>query len=123
MVDELMDKWIVAGFKDHIKFLSLSSPAPSDVASVSVTDRKETEMTLKWDKVNNNYTYTYELEYNGERHQTDLVEYTVKDLSSGTQYFFTLYTVFQNVRSNGYNFTNVTGKPQNIISLTRAVLV
>lgn len=79
-------------------------------------------MTLQWEKVNNTDNHTYELEYMGKkesiRPQNDsLVEYPVKNLSSGTEFFFTLYTVFEGVKSSGYNFTNVTGKSQYIWSV------
>uniref|UniRef100_A0A9J8DHT1 protein-tyrosine-phosphatase n=1 Tax=Cyprinus carpio carpio TaxID=630221 RepID=A0A9J8DHT1_CYPCA len=117
MADELMYSWIVTGAME-IKFLSLSSLAPSNVNSVSVIDRKENQITLQWSKVNNSNDYGYELYWNEENSsipisQTNTVEYNVTSLDAGTEYFFTLYTVFGHVMSSGYSFTNVT-MPSNV---------
>ncbi|XP_077100377.1 receptor-type tyrosine-protein phosphatase H-like isoform X2 [Siphateles boraxobius] len=93
---------------------------PSNVESVTVFDRNESDIILKWEKVNNRDDYTYELKYWNKDgppiyvSQTDsLVEHTVTSLSPGTEYSFTLYTVFEDVKSSGYNFSNVT-VPSNI---------
>ncbi|KAK9953538.1 hypothetical protein ABG768_017522 [Culter alburnus] len=91
---------------------------PSNVGSVSVIDRKETEMTLQWERVNNRNDYTYELVY-GDKIQTiatqpdSLVVYKVEYLSSGTEYSFTLSTVFKDLKSSGYKFARVT-VPSNV---------
>ncbi|XP_051737786.1 receptor-type tyrosine-protein phosphatase H-like isoform X4 [Ctenopharyngodon idella] len=73
-------------------------------------------MTLKWEKVNINYTY--ELKYRGEEEpqitkSTDSEELMVMHLSPGTNYLFTHYTVFKDLKSSGYSFTNVT-MPSNV---------
>ncbi|KTF92403.1 hypothetical protein cypCar_00019606 [Cyprinus carpio] len=91
---------------------------PSNVNSVSVIDRKENQITLQWSKVNNSNDYGYELYWNEENSsipisQTNTVEYNVTSLDAGTEYFFTLYTVFGHVMSSGYSFTNVT-MPSNV---------
>ncbi|XP_067290614.1 receptor-type tyrosine-protein phosphatase H [Pseudorasbora parva] len=98
---------------------------PSNVESVSVIDRKETEMTLQWGKVNNRTDYTYELKFrDGEKFPNTSNSSTrtleglkVMSLSPGTEYSFTLYTVFEGVKSSGYNFSNVTvpSKVENVI--------
>lgn len=121
MADELMYSWIVTGATE-IKFLSLSSLAPSNVNSVSVIDRKENQITLQWSKVNNSNDYGYELYRNEENSsipisQTNTVEYNVTSLDAGTEYFFTLYTVFGHVMSSGYNFTNVTSEYIILVNL------
>ncbi|XP_039522534.1 receptor-type tyrosine-protein phosphatase H-like isoform X2 [Pimephales promelas] len=96
---------------------------PSNVGSVSVFDRKETYIILQWEKVNNRSDYTYELKYwikdePPTQSPTDsLEEHNVTSLSPGTEYFFTLYTVFDRVRSSGYNFSNVT-VPSNVGSVS-----
>ncbi|XP_048011611.1 receptor-type tyrosine-protein phosphatase H-like [Megalobrama amblycephala] len=91
--------------------------APSKVESVLVSDRNENGMTLQWEKVNDTNDHTYELEYMGIYKpippQTSSMEYPVKDLSPGTEYSFTLYTVFEGVKSSGYKFSNVT-VPSNV---------
>ncbi len=100
----------------EITCLFLSSLAPSNVDSVLVINRKENEITLQWSKVNNNNDYSYELKNRNEEispipiSQTNTVEYNVTSLDAGTEYFFTLYTVFADVKSHGYNFTNVTSE-------------
>uniref|UniRef100_A0A8C1KTA3 protein-tyrosine-phosphatase n=2 Tax=Cyprinus carpio TaxID=7962 RepID=A0A8C1KTA3_CYPCA len=92
---------------------------PSDVDSVLVITQKETEIKLQWNQVNNSNDYSYKLKYrNNETSIPALpndytVEYTVLFLNPGTEYFFTLYTVFKNVISSGYNFSNVT-MPSNV---------
>ncbi|XP_030622917.1 receptor-type tyrosine-protein phosphatase eta [Chanos chanos] len=96
---------------------------PSNVLTVNLTSRTENQLTLEWTKVNNNSNYTYILRYsNGnetpitESDSGDVVPYTVSSLSSGTKYSFTLYTVFEEVRSSGYNFSQVT-TPSNILAV------
>jgi len=116
-----MDRWIAAG----VKFLSLSFSVPSNVGSVSVVNREETYITLQWEKVNNRSDYIYELKNWTKLDELltlispndSLVEHNVTSLSPGTEYSFTLYTVFEGVKSSGYNFSNVTGESQYIISV------
>ncbi|XP_043081873.1 receptor-type tyrosine-protein phosphatase H [Puntigrus tetrazona] len=92
---------------------------PSNVDSVSVISRKENNIKLQWSKVNNSNDYSYELKYRDKKNsvtpesQTNTVEYNVTYLDAGTQYSFTLYTVFGHVLSSGYTFTNVT-MPSNV---------
>ncbi|XP_050954595.1 receptor-type tyrosine-protein phosphatase H isoform X2 [Labeo rohita] len=93
---------------------------PSNVDTVLVIDRSETEITLQWKNVNNRNDYRYELRYLNEEisaitpsPDNSIVEQNVKNLSPGTEYSFMLYTVFENVMSSGYNFSNVT-MPSNV---------
>ncbi|XP_030622916.1 fibronectin-like [Chanos chanos] len=97
---------------------------PSNVDSVNVTDSTETALTLQWNKVNNSNDYSYNLTYNSgteisinASEGNDIATYTVSSLSPGTEYNFTLYTVFEDVRSSGYNFSNVT-IPSNVDSVS-----
>ncbi|XP_056105800.1 receptor-type tyrosine-protein phosphatase H-like isoform X2 [Rhinichthys klamathensis goyatoka] len=97
---------------------------PSNVGSVSVVNRKETFITLQWEKVDKRNDYTYELiNWNKDEppeliSPTDtLVEHNVTSLAPGTEYSFTLYTVFEDVKSSGYNFSNVT-VPSNVGSVS-----
>lgn len=83
---------------------------------MSVIGRKEKELTFQWEKVENNENYTYILATNGNRsvpiHALEnypLVNHTVPNLSPGTNYSFTLYTVLEDM-SPGLNFFGVTGK-------------
>ncbi|KAK3515464.1 hypothetical protein QTP70_022951 [Hemibagrus guttatus] len=87
---------------------------PIQVANISVKNRNETELILEWNKVNNNNIYNYTLSYNDQNisisklEEGSTVTYIVPDLTAGTEYIFILYTVFNGVRSTGYNFTTET---------------
>ncbi|XP_049319845.1 receptor-type tyrosine-protein phosphatase H isoform X2 [Astyanax mexicanus] len=91
-----------------------SVTTPSSVNSISVKSRSENGLTLQWNKVNNSNSYSYRLNYDGINININgseggsVVNYTVSSLSPGTKYTFTLYTVFKEVESSGFNFTNVT---------------
>ncbi|KAG9283552.1 receptor-type tyrosine-protein phosphatase H-like [Astyanax mexicanus] len=91
-----------------------SVTTPSSVNSVSVKSRSENGLTLQWNKVNNSSSYSYRLNYDGININISgseggsVVNYTVSSLSPGTKYTFTLYTVFEEVESSGFNFTSVT---------------
>lgn len=84
-------------------------------------DQTETDITLQWSIDNNNQIYSYVLinsngvvsEINATETETK-VTHTVSDLSPGTKYSFTLYTVFDEVRSSGYNFSSATGESEYI---------
>ncbi|XP_048036300.1 receptor-type tyrosine-protein phosphatase H-like [Megalobrama amblycephala] len=94
---------------------------PSNVESVTVINRREFEMTLEWIKVNNRNDYDYELKYNDTIESVPTpsgssVVYRVTPLSSGSEFLFTLYTVFEGVKSSGYNFSNIT-VPSNVGSV------
>ncbi|XP_051971225.1 receptor-type tyrosine-protein phosphatase H-like isoform X4 [Xyrauchen texanus] len=94
---------------------------PPDVKSVAVIDRTESEITLQWERDNSNYTYLLkysnvpEISINGSL-MDSIVTYKVSDLTAGTRYLFTLYTVLSGLRSNGYNFSNVTA-PSDVNSV------
>ncbi|XP_016086708.1 receptor-type tyrosine-protein phosphatase H-like [Sinocyclocheilus grahami] len=83
-----------------------------DVKDVSVIRRTETELTFEWKVENSNYSYI--LATNGievfpiSASETDYLNHTVSSLSPGTNYSFTLYTVFENYTSKGLNFSDVT---------------
>ncbi|XP_048028346.1 receptor-type tyrosine-protein phosphatase H-like [Megalobrama amblycephala] len=107
---------------EKVKFPSLSSSVPSNVESVFVIDRKETEMTFEWIKVNNRNGYTYKLEFIDKIESIpttsgSAVVYRVTPLPSGTEVFFTLYTVFEGVKSSGFSFSNIT-VPSNVGSVS-----
>lgn len=99
-------------------FFSLDSSNSSLCASVplaakvTVTDRKETELTLEWTSASDtDYTLMDDFGKNTTISRTsDLkqkVTHTVSDLSPGTKYNFTLLTTFENL-TNKYEFTSVT---------------
>ena len=83
------------------------------------TGQNETSITLQWNKVNNNVSFV--LQFNGT--ETNItapdgdgpVYYTVSSLTAGNLYIFTLFTVFENVRSSGGGIQAVTGKKLDFI--------
>ncbi|XP_060885014.1 receptor-type tyrosine-protein phosphatase H-like [Labrus mixtus] len=92
-------------------------PNPGDFKSVQ---QNETSITLQWEKVNGILNYT--LEYNGtEINVTSegLVseQYTISGLTNGTKYQFSLFAVFENVRSSGVRVSAVTA-PRNTEAIT-----
>ncbi|KAM3859892.1 receptor-type tyrosine-protein phosphatase H-like [Diretmus argenteus] len=102
--------------------------APENVVNVTVLRQNETSITLKWEKVNN--IQTYRLQYNDNGNITvenisesngTSVEYVVSPLTAGTEYDFTLFTVFYNVPSSGRNISAVTdlGNVKNVAVLRR----
>ena len=99
------------------------SSAPLNAQAFRSTGRDETSITLQWNKVNNNVSFT--LQYNGTETNIDAphgdgpVAHTVSSLTAGTQYTFTLFSVFENIRSRGVNITAVTGKIFNWYDLSK----
>ncbi|XP_016329225.1 receptor-type tyrosine-protein phosphatase H-like [Sinocyclocheilus anshuiensis] len=89
---------------------------PSNVEKVTA-NLNDTDMILKWNVVSNidNNIYNYTLEYRDE--PVDCINYIaernevtchISDLIPGTNYSFTLYTKFADLRSTGLNFYNMT---------------
>ena len=98
-----------------VSVLSTPSPsAPSNVALVNVKTRNETHIELEWTKVDNINTYILKSSDETETPITGsdgstAVTHIVSSLSAGTSNSFTLFTVFEEVRSAGYDFSAVTG--------------
>ncbi|XP_076154882.1 receptor-type tyrosine-protein phosphatase eta-like [Alosa pseudoharengus] len=91
---------------------------PPDVTLVNVVTRSETHLDLDWTKVDNNNNYTYVLRNSNGAEASIIgldeetrVKHTVSSLSAGTKYSFTLFTVFEGVRSTGYTFSEITIPP------------
>ncbi|XP_076743547.1 receptor-type tyrosine-protein phosphatase H isoform X2 [Maylandia zebra] len=94
--------------------------APENVHNMTVT-QNENSITLMWKKVNDILTYI--LEYDSDNiviGKNDMdgcttsgasVTCVVSSLTAGTNYNFTLFTVFENVSSSGYNFSAPTVPP------------
>ncbi|XP_036969252.1 tenascin-X-like isoform X2 [Acanthopagrus latus] len=97
--------------------------APSNTDSFRSAGQDETSITLQWNKVNNNVSFI--LQFNGTEINISApvgggpVTHTVSSLTAGTKYTFTLFSVFENVRSSGVNITAVTAPP-NTDSFTSA---
>lgn len=95
-----------------VKNISVSVPVGID--RVNVTAQND-QLVLSWQKVKNSNT-SYMLRDDNKTeisilglHNLSVLTYTVSSLSPGTKYNFTLYTIFEGVRSRGLNFTAVTG--------------
>ncbi|XP_056306605.1 receptor-type tyrosine-protein phosphatase H [Danio aesculapii] len=90
-----------------------AATVPPNVQGVSVIDQTETTITLQWNK--DKAEYSYELRYEDKVETPpspqSTVEYTVTSLSPGTKYTFTLYTVFEGLKSSGFSFSAVTVPP------------
>ncbi|KAL3967659.1 phylloquinone omega-hydroxylase/docosahexaenoic acid omega-hydroxylase [Sarotherodon galilaeus] len=94
--------------------------APKNVHNVTVT-QNENSITLTWDKVNDLLTYILQYDsgnivigkndMDGCTTSGTSVTCVVSSLEAGTNYSFTLFTVFENVSSSGYNFSAPTVPP------------
>uniref|UniRef100_A0A673CQQ5 Fibronectin type-III domain-containing protein n=2 Tax=Sphaeramia orbicularis TaxID=375764 RepID=A0A673CQQ5_9TELE len=95
--------------------------APQNAVNLTTAGQDETSITLQWNKVNINTSFI--LQFDGT--QTNIsapvgggaVTHTVSSLTAGSKYTFTLFSVFENVRSSGISITAVTA-PQNAVNLT-----
>ncbi|XP_043953345.1 uncharacterized protein LOC122820194 [Gambusia affinis] len=90
--------------------------APQNAEGFTRSGQDESSITLQWNKINNNTSFV--LQYDGR--ETFIrapdgdgpVIHTVSSLTAGTRYSFTLFSVFENVRSRGVSITVVTA-PSN----------
>ncbi|KAK6329073.1 hypothetical protein J4Q44_G00010510 [Coregonus suidteri] len=97
---------------------------PLSVDGVNVTGQNETSITLQWNKVNGT-GITYELQNTTGTNtiilvsdKSEIVTYIVSPLTAGTKYEFTLFTLFEGVRSiDGSKLSAVTA-PLNVEAVT-----
>ncbi|XP_075306999.1 chitinase A1-like [Odontesthes bonariensis] len=95
--------------------------APQNAQGFRKSSQNETSITLQWNQVNNNVSFV--LQFNGAETNISAadgdgaVTHTVSSLTAGTKYTFTLFSVFENVRSSGLQLTAVTGEKFHIISV------
>ncbi|KAM4536989.1 receptor-type tyrosine-protein phosphatase H-like [Odontesthes bonariensis] len=93
-----------------------AATAPQNTESFRPSTQDETSITLQWNQVNNNVSFV--LQFNGAETKISApdgdgaVTHTVSSLTAGTKYTFTLFSVFENIRSSGLQLTAVTA-PQN----------
>ncbi|XP_008290291.1 uncharacterized protein LOC103364809, partial [Stegastes partitus] len=89
---------------------------PPNAEGFRTTGQDETSITLQWNKVNNKVSFI--LQFNGTETNISApagdgpINHTISSLTAGTEYAFTLFSVFENIRSSGVNITAVTA-PQN----------
>ncbi|XP_069011805.1 receptor-type tyrosine-protein phosphatase H-like [Embiotoca jacksoni] len=93
--------------------------APRNADELKSVGQNETSITLQWTEVSGIHRYT--LIFNGAETNfttsAGLQRHTISDLTSGTEYKFTLFTVFENIRSSGVNLTAVTA-PETVQNVT-----
>ncbi|XP_078792382.1 receptor-type tyrosine-protein phosphatase H-like [Oryzias latipes] len=93
--------------------------APQNAKNCKASGQNETSITLQWDKVNTNVSFV--LQFNGTETNISapagdaVIHHTVSSLTAGTKYTFTLFSVFENVRSTGVNITAATAKGPNYV--------
>ncbi|XP_076581739.1 tenascin-like [Chaetodon auriga] len=89
--------------------------APPNTRSFRSTGQNETSITLQWNEVNDNVSFI--LQYDDTEKNITApdgdggVTHTVSSLTAATKYTFTLFSVFEDVRSSGVNITAVTAPP------------
>ncbi|XP_030578342.1 tenascin-like [Archocentrus centrarchus] len=96
-----------------VNITAVTVPPNTDIFRSS--GQNESSITLQWNKVNNNISFV--LQFNATETNISApngdgpLTYTVSSLTAGTTYTFTLYSVFENVRSSGVSITVVTAPP------------
>ncbi|XP_041830468.1 receptor-type tyrosine-protein phosphatase H-like [Melanotaenia boesemani] len=109
--------YTVSGELNSTGYSFFAVTAPENVNEVVVKDQNETSITLRWDKVKDISTYI--LGYDGTStnvtadHEDRSVQYVVSPLTAGTEYNFTVFTVFGGVHSSGRSVSAVTA-PENV---------
>ncbi|CAN9509093.1 unnamed protein product [Ophioblennius macclurei] len=95
-----------------------AATAPQNVQNLKVKNQNETSITLQWSKVDGIDSYILVPDKEEDMPIDKSQEsYTISDLESMTEYSFTLFTVFETVRSSGERLTAATA-PQNVKDLT-----
>ncbi|XP_069547639.1 receptor-type tyrosine-protein phosphatase H-like [Brachyistius frenatus] len=93
--------------------------APRNADELKSVGQNETSITLQWTEVPDIHRYTLVFNETETNFTTSagLQRHTISDLTSGTEYKFTLFTVFENIRSSGVNLTAVTA-PESVQNVT-----
>ncbi|XP_042363483.1 receptor-type tyrosine-protein phosphatase H-like isoform X5 [Plectropomus leopardus] len=109
----------------NVKSRGVTTPAftaPRNTEKFDTVEQNETSITLQWQKVDGllNYTLVFnEKEISVTASVGNEVTHTVSGLTSMTRYVFTLFTLFENVRSSGVNTTAFTA-PRNTEAIESA---
>ncbi|XP_054906958.1 receptor-type tyrosine-protein phosphatase eta-like [Poeciliopsis prolifica] len=89
-----------------------AATAPKSAGGFRASSQDETSITLQWNKENNNISFV--LQFNDTETSISApygngpVKHTVSSLGPGTRYTFTLFSVFNNIRSSGVRVTAAT---------------
>lgn len=78
----------------------------------------ETNITLKWEKVDNISTYILQYDHKGSMNKENVsssagvsITHEIAGLTAGTKYNFTIITQLEGATSSGYSVEAVTSKP------------
>lgn len=99
---------------------------PLNPTEFKTVTQNETSVTLQWKKVDDIINYV--LVFSGEEinvsasAQDEVIE-VISNLTNMTKYDFSLFAVFENIRSSGVNHTAFTGKRLCFNSHNRGLLV
>ncbi|XP_033467887.2 receptor-type tyrosine-protein phosphatase H-like isoform X1 [Epinephelus lanceolatus] len=99
---------------------TIAFTAPRNTEKFESVEQNETSITLQWKQVNEVLSYTLmfnKMEINVAASAGLQVKHTVTELKSGTKYHFTLYSLFETVRSSGVNYSAPTA-PANVNNVT-----
>ncbi|XP_014835462.1 PREDICTED: exoglucanase A-like, partial [Poecilia mexicana] len=97
--------------------------APQNTGGFTNSAQDESSITLQWNKIN--ISTSFVLQYDGIETNINApdgdgpVIHTVSSLTAGTKYTFTLFSVFESIRSSGVQLTAVT-TPQNAEGFTNS---
>ncbi|XP_029977351.1 receptor-type tyrosine-protein phosphatase H-like [Sphaeramia orbicularis] len=86
--------------------------APQNTNNFKAFTQTETSITLIWDKVEKIHDYTLVFNESEINVPASSTQHTIFNLTAATLYNFTLFTVFETVKSSGVNLTAPTA-PQN----------
>lgn len=87
---------------------------PQNPDNFRPSTQDETSVTLQWDKISSSVSFV--LQFNGTETNISTpsgygpVTHTVSSLSARTKYTFSLFSVFENLRSSGVSITAATGR-------------
>ncbi|XP_078792368.1 C-type mannose receptor 2-like isoform X2 [Oryzias latipes] len=94
--------------------------APQNAENFRASAQTETSITLEWSRMNTNVSFI--LQFNGTETNISATEgggpvsYTVTSLTARTEYTFTLFCVFEGIRSSGVRVTALTGKTLRLVN-------
>ncbi|CAF94631.1 unnamed protein product, partial [Tetraodon nigroviridis] len=87
---------------------------PPDVKDVQSVSQNETSITLQWRSISNISSYFLVYNETNNTVPATVENYVIKiisDLTSMTRYNFTLFAVFENIKSSGIKYTAATVPP------------
>lgn len=90
---------------------------PENVQNVEVIAQTETNITLKWEKVDNISTYMLQYDHSGSVKEENVtssagasITHEIAGLTAGTKYNFTIITLLDGATSTGFSVEAITSK-------------